>query len=325
MNRFLLEPGWAPQDMKALYISTSWPISSLIYLRTIGKKQIKKIRKILQNVMEQFVHFLSVFNLAACSWSKGNITFQVSTSSNYFEFHSWESRIVCRVRGRFFCSSPVKWARGWIASTMFGLSLGLVRYAKAKGKPVFVCINQMTTRGHRVWVLKIRRSSSFINVFLGQPRGRRRPGGGEDRTRACGLGQRDGETQVGCYLHVHMACSWLETVLMGMETEAFLLIDKPECRQALLFQASDHLCCSRDSGPDVGDSVLPSAAQLLQGQGRSSSGHLAATPGTVRRRRTRVLRAAVVGSDFGGRHLYKLPLSSLQVVAPPFCVHHLLP
>lgn len=194
--------------------------------------------------MEQFVHFLSVFNLAACSRSKGNITFQVSTSSNYFELHSWESRVVCRVRGRFFCSSPVKWARGWIAGTMFGLSLGLVRYAKAKGKPVFVCINQMTTRGHRVWVLKRRRSSSFINVFSGQPRGRRSPGGGEDRTRACGLGQRDGETQVGCYLHVQMACSWLETVLMGMETEAFLLIDKPECRQALLFQASDHLCCS---------------------------------------------------------------------------------
>lgn len=90
-------------------------------------------------------------------------------------------------------------------------------------------------------MFKIRCSSSFINVFSGQPRGRRRPGGGEDRTRACGLGQRDGETQVGCYFHVQMACSWLETVLMGIETEAFLLIDKPECRQAYF---SKHLTIS---------------------------------------------------------------------------------
>ena len=90
-------------------------------------------------------------------------------------------------------------------------------------------------------MLKIRCCSSVINVFLGQPRGRRRPGGGEDRTRARGLGQRDGETQVGCYLQVQMACSGLETVLMGIETEAFLLIYKPECRQAY---SSKHLTIS---------------------------------------------------------------------------------
>ena len=53
------------------------------------------------------ISFLSVFNLAACSWSKRNITFQVSTLSNYLKLHHWECRMVCRVGVGF--SIPVQW------------------------------------------------------------------------------------------------------------------------------------------------------------------------------------------------------------------------
>ena len=53
------------------------------------------------------ISFLSVFNLAACSWSKRNITFQISTLSNYLKLHHWECRMVCRVGVGF--SIPVQW------------------------------------------------------------------------------------------------------------------------------------------------------------------------------------------------------------------------
>lgn len=126
--------------MKALYIRTSGPVSSLMYLRTIGKGQIgknkeKKSHKMLGTVCA--ISFVSVFNLAARSCSKRNITFQVSTLRNFFQYHLWASRKLRRTRGRCFDSSPVKGARVQVAGIVFGWSLGLVSYAEEKVSPIF--------------------------------------------------------------------------------------------------------------------------------------------------------------------------------------------